>query len=219
MLLYLTIKKSNEINSDLFYFTTMNYIFLIAILKFIERKHDMCGFFNIYIYLIIIIDVGFTIYNYIQKYITNINLKKISNQIDNISEIYKSENISYLPLNRLRNDLHSYSFGIGKSSPLGSLNPKEGQRSLGSVALPVGKESSKNLKKVITRIDNIDFNIYKDEIINSDFDIKKFNSELQKFNELIKNPLKSEKIKIIKKEKESETEIKKFNENINNKHI
>ena len=173
MLLYLTIKKSNEINSDLFYFTTMNYIFLIAILKFIERKHDMCGFFNIYIYIIIIIDVGFTIYNYIQKYITNINLKKISYQIDNLSEI----------------ELHP---------------------------LALGKQSSKNLKKIITKIDNIDFNIYKDEVINSDFDIKKFNSELQKFNKLIKNPLKSEKIKIIKKEKESETEINKFNENINN---
>ena len=175
MLLYLTIKKSNEINSDLFYFTTMNYIFLIAILKFIERKHDMCGFFNIYIYLIIIIDIGFTIYNYIQKYITSINLKKISNQIDNISDIYKSENVSYLLSKRLKDPID----------------------------LPTSKQSSKN------------FNIYKDEIINSDFDIKKFNSELKKFNDLIKNPLKSEKIKIIKKEKESETEIKKFNENIN----
>lgn len=215
MLLYLTIKKSNEINSDLFYFTTINYIILIAILKFIERKHDMCGFFNIYIYIIVIIDVGFTIYNYIQKYITNIAIKKTLNQKDNISEIYKSENVSYLPSLKLiiPNELSPLALGcklkgldLPSKRSSDDLNPCQ----------PVDKESLKKLKKVITRIDNIDFNIYKDEVINSDFDIKKFNSELQKFNELIKNPLKSEKIKIIKKEKESETEIKKFNENINN---
>ena len=82
MLLYLTIKKTNEINSEIIYFAIMNYIFLIAMLKFIERKHNMISFFNIYIYLIIIIDIGFTIYNYIQKYITNI--KTLSNLFDRI---------------------------------------------------------------------------------------------------------------------------------------
>ena len=167
MLLYLTIKKTNEINSEIIYFAIMNYIFFIAMLKFIERKHNMISFFNIYIYIIIIIDIGFTIYNYIQKYITNI--KTLSNQINNKSEIDIS-------------------------------NDKI--------------KSNNNFKKVIT-IDTMDFNLYPDEIINSNFDIKKFNNELEKFNELIKNPVKSEKIKIIKKEKESETEIKKFNENIN----
>ena len=170
MLLYLTIKKTNEINSEIIYFAIMNYIFLIAMLKFIERKHNMISFFNIYIYLIIIIDIGFTIYNYIQKYITNIKI--LSNQINNKSEIDISNNII-----KSNNNIN-------------------------------------NFKKVIT-IDTMDFNLYPDEIINSNFDIKKFNNELEKFNELIKNPVKSEKIKIIKKEKESETEIKKFNENIN----
>jgi len=169
MLLYLTIKKTNEINSEIIYFAIMNYIFFIAMLKFIERKHNMISFFNIYIYLIIIIDIGFTIYNYIQKYITNI--KTLSNQINNKSEI----------------DIDISNDKI---------------------------KSNNNFKKVIT-IDTMDFNLYPDEIINSNFDIKKFNNELEKFNELIKNPVKSEKIKIIKKEKESETEIKKFNENIN----
>ena len=167
MLLYLTIKKTNEINSEIIYFAIMNYIFFIAMLKFIERKHNMISFFNIYIYIIIIIDIGFTIYNYIQKYITNI--KTLSNQINNKLEIDIS-------------------------------NDKI--------------KTNNNFKKVIT-IDTMDFNLYPDEIINSNFDIKKFNNELEKFNELIKNPVKSEKIKIIKKEKESETEIKKFNENIN----
>jgi hypothetical protein len=156
MLLYFTIKKSNDINSDLIYLVIMKYIFLIAILKFIERKHDIYGFFNIYIYLIIIIDISFALYDYIKKYI--INIKKISNQIDTISDIY-------------------------------------------------------GLKK--KKLDNMDFNLYPDEIINSNFDIKKFTNELDKFNKLIRNPVKSERIKIIKKEKESETEIKKFNENIN----
>lgn len=169
MLLYLTIKKTNKINSEIIYFAIMNYIFLIAMLKFIERKHNMISFFNIYIYLIIIIDIGFTMYNYIQKYITNI--KTLSNQINNKSEIDISNNII---------------------------------------------KSNNNFKKVITidTMDTMDFNLYPDEVINSNFDIKKFNNELEKFNELIKNPVKSEKIKIIKKEKESETEIKKFNENI-----
>ena len=170
MLLYLTIKKTNEINSEIIYFAIMNYIFLIAMLKFIERKHNMISFFNIYIYLIIIIDIGFTIYNCIQKYITNIKI--LSNQINNKSEIDISNNII-----KSNNNIN-------------------------------------NFKKVIT-IDTMDFNLYPDEVINSNFDIKKFNNELEKFNELIKNPVKSEKIKIIKKEKESETEIKKFNENIN----
>jgi hypothetical protein len=170
MLLYLTIKKSNEINSEIIYFAIMNYIFLIAMLKFIERKHNMISFFNIYIYLIIIIDIGFTIYNYIQKYITNIKI--LSTQLNNKLEIDVSKNILHL------------------------------------------SDKNKFSKNVIT-IDTMDFNLYPDEIINSNFDINKFNNELNKFNELIKNPIKSEKIKIIKKEKESETEIKKFNENIN----
>ena len=170
MLLYLTIKKTNEINSEIIYFAIMNYIFFIAMLKFIERKHNMISFFNIYIYLIIIIDIGFTIYNYIQKYITNI--KTLSNQINNKLDIDKKSEIDLSN----NNNINKY-------------------------------------KKIIT----MDFNLYPDEIINSNFDIKKFNNELEKFNELIKNPVKSEKIKIIKKEKESETEIKKFNENINKK--
>lgn len=168
MLLYLTIKKSNEINSEIIYFAIMNYIFLIAILKFIERKHNIISFFNIYIYLIIIIDISFTIYNYIQKYITNIKI--LSNQINNKTDMSNNNDVIKSNINKF--------------------------------------------KKIIT-IDTMDFNLYPDEIINSEFDIKKFNNELEKFNELIKNPIKSEKIKIIKKEKESETEIKKFNENIN----
>ena len=177
MLLYFITKKSNELNSHTIFLTIMKYIFLIAILKFIEHKHNMYGFFNIYICLVIIIDIGFTFYNYMQKFILTV------------------------PHGRENNSKES----------------------------DISNNKSTKILNSLTNIKNIDFNIFSDEIINSDFDIKKFNNELKKFNERIKNPLNFEstkltiqeslgsvqkKIKIIKKENETETEIKKFNENI-----
>lgn len=184
MLLYLITKKTNELNSHIFFITIMKYIFVIALLKFIEHKHNMYGFFNIYISLVIIIDFGFTFYNYIQTHILNIPQQSINN------------------LKKMNDEI-------------------------------INSEKSKNLLYTLS-FKNLDFNTYPDEIINSNFDIKKFNNELKKFNESIKDPLNFEstkltiqeslvsgqnkkKIKIIKKENETETEIKKFNENVLNK--
>jgi hypothetical protein len=194
MLLYFITKKSNELNSDTIFITIIKYIFFIAILKFIEHKHNMHGFFNIYISLVIIVDIGFTLYNYIQKYIISINSsKEINNRYTSPLDL----TYSTMPI---KNNLNP--FNIELTSDI-SFNKS-----------------------------NIDFNIFSDEVINIDFDIKKFNNELKKFNERIKKPLNFEstnliiqeslgsgqkKIKIIKKEKESETEIKKFNENKLNK--
>jgi hypothetical protein len=102
----------------------------------------MNGFFNIYIVLIIIFDISFTLYNYIK-------------------------------LNLLNN-----------------------------VSL-----STKN-----------DFNIYPDEIINSNFNIDDFNAELENFNKKIKEITKKNKTtRIIKKNNITESEIKKFNDDVLNK--
>jgi len=120
----------------------MKYIFIIASLKFIEHKNIMNGFFNIYIGLVIVFDIGFTLYNYIK-----VNL-------------------------------------------------------LNNVSLATKKN----------------FNIYPDEIINSNFNIHDFNEELEKFNKKIKEITKKNKTtRIIKKNNITESEINKFNDDVLNK--
>jgi hypothetical protein len=122
----------------------MKYIFIIASLKFIEHKNTMNGFFNVYIGLVIVFDISFTLYNYIK-----INL------LNNVSSITKK-----------------------------------------------------------------DFNIYPDEIINSNFNADDFNEELEKFNLKIKEITRKNKTtKIIKKNNVTETDIKKFNKDVLNKDI
>jgi len=149
MLLYFNTNNSKHLNSHIFFITIMKYIFIIASLKFIEHKNTMNGFFNIYIGLIIVFDIGFTLYNYIKV-----------NLLNNVS--VKTNNLSL---------------------------------------------TTKN-----------DFNIYPDEIINTNFNIDDFNEELEKFNNKIKEITKKNKtIRIIKKNNITESEIKKFNEDVLNK--
>lgn len=143
MLLYFYSNNFKNLNTDLIFLIVMRYIFIIATLKFIEHKNLMIGFFNIYIFLVIILDISFSIYNYI---------------INNIYNIY---NI--------------------------------------------------NLKKVNA---NSDFHVQPDEIINSNFNIDDFKSELEKFNKKINQISKKKTIKIIKKENITESDINKFNENL-----
>jgi len=140
MLLYFYSNNFKNLNTDLIFLIVMRYIFIIATLKFIEHKNSMIGFFNIYIFLVIILDIGFSIYNYILNNIYNINFKKVN----------------------------AYS----------------------------------------------DFNVQPDEIINSNFNIDDFKSELEKFNKKINQISKKKTIKIIKKENITESDINKFNENL-----
>jgi len=144
MLLYFNTNNSKHLNSHIFFITIMKYIFIIASLKFIEHKNTMNGFFNVYIGLVIVFDISFTLYNYIK-----INL------LNNVSSITKK-----------------------------------------------------------------DFNIYPDEIINSNFNADDFNEELEKFNLKIKEITRKNKTtKIIKKNNVTETDIKKFNKDVLNKDI
>lgn len=205
MLLYFITKKSNELNSDTIFITIIKYIFFIALLKFIEHKHNMHGFFNIYISLVIIIDIGFTLYNYIQKYILSINSSK------EINNRYTSTLDSIYSTMPIKNNLNPFNIELTSD---------------------ISFNKSNKILNSLNNIKNIDFNIFSDEVINTEFDIKKFNNELKKFNERIKKPLNFEstnliiqeslgsgqkKIKIIKKENETETEIKKFNKEKLNK--
>jgi hypothetical protein len=49
------------------FISVIKYIFIIAGLKFMERRYEMVGFFNIYIGLILLVDIGFTCYNYMKN--------------------------------------------------------------------------------------------------------------------------------------------------------
>lgn len=91
MIFYFNIKKSSQINPHVIFISIMKYIFIIAGLKFIEKKNDIVGFFNIYIGLVLIIDICFSCYNYIQNtYLvvhTNLSKSKIldfETQIDDL---------------------------------------------------------------------------------------------------------------------------------------
>ena len=66
MIFYFNVKNSSQLDQHIIFLSVMKYIFIIAGLKFIERKHDIVGFFNIYIVLVLIIDIVFTCYNYMK---------------------------------------------------------------------------------------------------------------------------------------------------------
>lgn len=129
MLLYLNTKIAQKLDADIIFISIINYIFSVALLKFIENKNGMIGFFNIYIFLIILVDFTFTLYHYI-----------ISNVI----------NISSIDLNN---------------------------------------------------------NNFQDDIITSNFNMKRFKKDIKKFK-------KPSKTKIISKKSETNTDIKEFNKEI-----
>ena len=67
MLLYFNVKSSSQIDQHIIFISVIKYIFIIAGLKFIEKRYEMVGFFNIYIALVLIIDICFTCYNYMKN--------------------------------------------------------------------------------------------------------------------------------------------------------
>ena len=127
----------------------MKYIFIIAGLKFVERKHDIVGFFNIYIGLVLVIDICFTAYSFMKETFFNFPQK-----ISSISKFKQNQT---------------------------------------------------------------DFSKQFDDIIDSNFDFKQFNKELDNFNDQISSMMKKKSVKIIKKENSiSEEDIKIFNKNVAN---
>ncbi len=68
MILYFNVKSASSLglNPHTIFISIMKYIFVVAGLKFVERKHDMVGFFNIYIGLVLLIDICFTVYSYMK---------------------------------------------------------------------------------------------------------------------------------------------------------
>jgi hypothetical protein len=150
MIFYFNVKNASQLDQHIIFISVMKYIFIIAGLKFIERKHDMVGFFNIYIGLVLIIDIVFTCYNYMKDTFFTI-----------------------------------------------PLNPKY-------------------TKYTYTK--PLDFNKQFDEIIDSNFDFKNFNQELDKFNDQINLMIKKKSVRIIKKDNSaSEDDIKEFNKNVESK--
>jgi hypothetical protein len=74
MILYFNLKSSSHLDSlklrdskHAIFISIMKYIFIIAGLKFIEKRYDIVGFFNIYIVLVLLVDIGFTCYNYMKN--------------------------------------------------------------------------------------------------------------------------------------------------------
>jgi hypothetical protein len=145
MILYFNVKSAFGLNPHIIFISIMKYIFVVAGLKFVEKRHDMVGFFNIYIGLVILIDIFFTAYTYMKDtYFTFPGLSKF------------------------------------KPSPT-------------------------------------DFSKQFDDIIDSNFDFKQFNKELNNFNDQINSMMKKKSVKIIKKENSiSEEDIKNFNKNVGN---
>lgn len=151
MIFYFNVKNSSQIDPHIIFISVMKYIFIIAGLKFMERKHEIVGFFNIYIGLVLLIDIGFTCYNYM-KY-------------------------TYF-----------------------------------AFPTPISL-SNQYLKNSVSKTLNFENQI--DEIIDSNFDLKNFNKELDKFNDQINSMIKKKSVKIIKKDNsESENDLKEFNKNI-----
>jgi len=143
MILYFNVKSSSQLDPHVIFISVIKYIFIIAGLKFIEKRYEMVGFFNIYIGLILIVDIGFTCYNYMK-------------------------NTFFIP--------------------------------------------------VTTQNKNIDFNKQFDDIIDTNFDFKNFNKELDSFDKQINSMIKKKSIKIIKKNNTiSEDDIKEFNKNVASK--
>lgn len=69
MILYFNVKSEsglNPLNPHIIFISIMKYIFVIAGLKFVEKRYEIVGFFNIYIGLVLIIDIFFTSYVYMK---------------------------------------------------------------------------------------------------------------------------------------------------------
>jgi len=66
MILYFNVKSNSGLNPHVIFISIMKYIFVIAGLKFVEKKNDMEGFFNIYIGLVLLFDIFFTLYVYMK---------------------------------------------------------------------------------------------------------------------------------------------------------
>ena len=78
MLLFLNTKIDKNLDENILFSCIINYIISVAIIKFFEYKHNMIGFFNIYIILIICTDLTFSLYYYIKNHIikiSNIDIK------------------------------------------------------------------------------------------------------------------------------------------------
>jgi hypothetical protein len=68
---------------------------------------------------------------------------------------------------------------------------------------------------IATQNKNTDFNKQFDDIIDTNFDFKNFNKELDSFDKQINSMIKKKSIKIIKKNNTiSEDDIKEFNKNV-----
>jgi len=148
MILYFNVKSASGLDPHTIFISIMKYIFVIAGLKFVEKRHDMVGFFNIYIGLVLIIDICFTIYTY------------------------------------MRDTFFSFP-GLSKFKP-----------------------------------SSTDFSKQFDDIIDTNFDFKQFNKELDNFNDQISSMMKKKSVKIIKKDNSiSEEDIKIFNKNVANSSI
>jgi len=103
MLLYLNTKIAKKFSEEIIFLSILNYIFSIGILKFFEFKQSMVGFFNIYIILVIILDIGFCIYFYIKNYIMNI--KHINTDLnEQTDDIINSK----FKINQFNDDLLEY---------------------------------------------------------------------------------------------------------------
>jgi hypothetical protein len=151
MILYFNVKLGSGLDPHTIFISIMKYIFVVAGLKFVEKRYDIVGFFNIYIILVLIIDVFFTLYTYMKDtYFTFPGLVKLNK------------------LNKLKQ------------------NPT-------------------------------DFSKQFDDIIDTNFDFKQFNKELDNFNDQISSMMKKKSVKIIKKDNSlSEEDIKIFNKNVVN---
>lgn len=145
MILYFNVKSVSGLNPHIIFLSIMKYIFAIAGLKFIEKRYDIVGFFNVYIILVLVIDICFTTYTYMKD---------------------------------------TFFTFPGKHNLLFKQKPT-------------------------------DFSKQFDDIIDSNFDIKQFNKELDNFNDQISSMMKKKSIKIIKKENSiSEEDIKIFNKTV-----
>jgi hypothetical protein len=66
MILYFNVKTNFGLNPHVIFISIMKYIFVVAGLKFVEKKNNITGFFNIYIGLVLLFDIFFTLYIYMK---------------------------------------------------------------------------------------------------------------------------------------------------------
>jgi hypothetical protein len=102
MFLYSNTKLNNNIDIDVIYVSIVNYIISIALIKYFEHNNNILGFFNIYIIFILFIDIGFTIFNYINSNLININKK--NNNFDIINDDIINSNFDINEYNKKINN-------------------------------------------------------------------------------------------------------------------